>query len=159
MCETQCAKLLPQWVRGNSLEILDQSVDAELRVHFDEHRPVVGHDFPGDDFSPIFFSGLSHHRFPAFCNRTHQHTAPILGRPHAMIFAGIHPIIVRFGTLLAPCLNRHLSNTSEIGFASQNTPYIPSPKGRGALRRLFGKIFSSKFFFEIASEDNYFFAE
>jgi hypothetical protein len=30
-----------------------------------------------------------------------------------------------------PCLNRHLSNTSEIGFASQNTPYIPSPKGRG----------------------------
>jgi hypothetical protein len=23
------------------------------------------------------------------------------------------------------------TNTSEIGFASQNTPYIPSPKGRG----------------------------
>src|SRR5260370_20170427 len=78
-----------------------------------------------------FFSGLSHHPFTAFCNRTNQHTAPILGRPHAMIFAGIHHIMVRFGTLLVPCLNRHLSNTSEIGFASQNTPYIPSPKGRG----------------------------
>jgi len=26
--------------------------------------------------------------------------------------------------------HRHLSNTREIGFASQNTPYIPSPKGR-----------------------------
>jgi hypothetical protein len=37
-------------------------------------------------------------------------------------------------TLLVPCLNRRLSNTSEIGFASQNTPYIPSPKGRGLYR-------------------------
>src|ERR1700680_4560859 len=27
--------------------------------------------------------------------------------------------------------HRHLSNTREIGSASQNTPYIPSPKGRG----------------------------
>jgi hypothetical protein len=27
-------------------------------------------------------------------------------------------------------LNRHLSNTSEIGLASHNTPYIPSAKGR-----------------------------
>ncbi len=95
-------------------------MDAELRVHFEEHLHVVGHDFQGDDFSPIFFSGLSNHLFTAFCNRTNKHAAPILGRPHAMIFAGIHHIIVRF-----------VSNTSEIGFASQNTPYIPSPKGRG----------------------------
>ena len=131
MCETNCAKLLPRWVRGNSLEILDPSVDAELRVHFDEPRHLVGHDFPGDDFSPVFFSGLSNHRGKRFATWTNQHTAPILGRPPAMISAGIHPIIVRFGTLLVPCLNRHPSNTSEIGFASQNTPYIPSPKGRG----------------------------
>jgi hypothetical protein len=41
-------------------------VVAELRVHFDEHRHVVGHDFPGDDFSPVFFSGLSNHRGKRF---------------------------------------------------------------------------------------------
>src|SRR5260370_29381952 len=60
-----------------------------------------------------FFSGLSHHRFTAFCNRTNQHTAPILGRPHAMIFAGIHHIMVRFGTLLACIIREVITNDSQ----------------------------------------------
>jgi hypothetical protein len=45
-----------------------------------------------------------------------------------------------------PCLNynhRHLSNTREIGSASQNTPYIPSPKGRG-LYGAFSVTFNNK---------------
>jgi len=105
-------------------------VDAELRVHFDEPRYVVGHDFQGDDFSPIFFSGLSNHLFTAFCNRTNQHAAPIPGRPHAMIFARIHHIIVRFGTLLIQAKSVLLRKIRLISPAAL--------QGR-ALRRLFGK--------------------
>jgi hypothetical protein len=36
--------------------------------------------------------------------------------------------LLEYTTLL---FDLYPSNTSEIGFASQNTPYIPSPKGRG----------------------------
>src|ERR1700682_2388467 len=94
---------------------------------------VGGHDFQGDDFSPIFFSGLSNHRFTAFCNRTNQARCADTWASTRNDICWNTPHYCSICTLLVPCLNynhRHLSNTREIGFASQNTPYIPSPKGR-----------------------------
>src|SRR5437016_3349188 len=36
----QSLELLPQWVRRNALELLDQAVDAELRVYFHQPMPI-----------------------------------------------------------------------------------------------------------------------
>jgi hypothetical protein len=76
---SQGAKLLPQGVRRNGLEMLNQPMDAKLRVDFYAAMNVVGHDFKS------FCCHFSKHPFAAFCNRTHQHGAPVLGRPYAMV--------------------------------------------------------------------------
>jgi hypothetical protein len=68
----QGAKLLPQSVRGNPLPILNQPMDAKLRVYFDEHMDVVGHDCQSDDFRPIFVCRLPKYRLTAFCHRANQ---------------------------------------------------------------------------------------
>ena len=108
-----------------------QPVDAELRVHFDEHRHVVGHDFQGDDFSPIFFSGLSKSPVHSVLQSDQQARCADTWASTRNDICWNTPHSCSICTLLVPCLNSHLSNTSEIGVASQNTPYIPSPKGRG----------------------------
>ena len=58
--------------------MLDQAVDAKLRVDFAQHMYVVGHDFHSDDFSLIFCCHLSNHLFASLCDRANQH-APVLG--------------------------------------------------------------------------------
>src|SRR5207302_11374578 len=49
----QGAKFLPQAVRGNALEVLNQPMDTQLRVYFYQHVYVVGHDFQSHDFGTI----------------------------------------------------------------------------------------------------------
>jgi hypothetical protein len=41
----ECGKFLPQIVRGNAFQILDEPMYPKLRVHFDQNVYMVGHDF------------------------------------------------------------------------------------------------------------------
>src|ERR1700686_3614755 len=66
---------------------------------------VVGHDFQGDDFSPIFFSGLSNQRFTAFCNRTNQARCADTWASTRNDICWNTPHYCSICTLLVPCLN------------------------------------------------------
>src|SRR5437660_2052428 len=76
------AKFLPQAVRGNPLEVLNQPMDTQLRVYFYQHVYVVGHDFQSHDFGTIFVCHLSKRLFAPFSAGSDQHSSPILRRPH-----------------------------------------------------------------------------
>jgi hypothetical protein len=67
-----CQTLAATFVK--KLELLNQPVDAKLRVHFYQAMNVVGHDFQSQDLRPIFCCHFAKQLFAAFCNRTHQHS-------------------------------------------------------------------------------------
>ena len=83
-------------MRRDTFKILDQSVNAELRVYFDQQMHVVWHDFESDDFRLIAKTDFVQQMLEPEGDFIHKNGATIFRSPDNMILAAVHDVVVRF---------------------------------------------------------------
>jgi hypothetical protein len=94
-------------VRGNTLEILNETMNPPLRVDLHKHVYVVGPHFQCHDFRFVLGCNLPQNLFAAFRNLGFERFASVLRTPNDMVLARIHDVIVR------PVALHHVDSKSE----------------------------------------------
>ena len=74
-------------VRTAPLHQTNQTMDAELRICFNEKMDMIRHDFQFNDFRLTFFRDFAKDHFQAFIHTVNEYAPTIFWTPHNMVFA------------------------------------------------------------------------
>lgn len=84
----------PEIMARSSLHPLDDAVDSELRVAFDERVDMIGHDLNFDDLGPRILGNGKENRLEFLVHWRLENGTPVLRAPDDMVSAKVDDVVV-----------------------------------------------------------------